>query len=123
VAQGFQYRPITRRSRNFAKAMRRVATDAEVVMWRLLRDRRLVGFNFRRQVPFQNYVLDFPCFDPEIVIEVDGSQHFESKRDKRRDSALAVEGFRILSYWNNDVLQRPRSVLERIFAHLSGGRD
>ena len=68
-------------------------------MWRLLRDRRLAGFNFRRQVPFQNYVLDFPCFDPEIVIEVDGSHHFESKRDKRRDSALAVEGFRTLSYW------------------------
>ncbi len=88
-------------------------------MWRLLRGRRLAGFKFRRQAPFQNYILDFVCFDRKTVIEIDGSQHFESARDRRRDAALAAEGFRVLRYWNHDVLQQPASILEYIFAHLA----
>jgi very-short-patch-repair endonuclease len=88
-------------------------------MWRLLRNRRLQGFKFRRQVPFKNYILDFVCFDRRLVIEVDGSQHASSRKDAVRDSILASEGFRTLRYWNNDVLQRPASVMEDIFHHLS----
>jgi very-short-patch-repair endonuclease len=70
-------------------------------------------------VPFQDYILDFVCFERKIVIETDGSQHFESKRDQERDLVLSGEGFRVLCYWNNDVLQRPASVLEDIFARLA----
>jgi len=91
-------------------------------MWQLLRHRRLAGFKFRRQAPFQTYVLDFVCFERKIVVEVDGSQHFESKRDQERDLALSKEGFCVLRYWNNDVLRQPDSVLEDIFAHLTNGR-
>ena len=120
MAQGFQHRPIAKRSRNFAKALRQNATDAEAAMWRLLRHRRLVGFKFRRQVPIESFIVDFVCFERKIVIEIDGSQHFSSQRDARRDSVLAREGFRILRYWNNDVLQRSQSVLEDIFAQLTG---
>jgi very-short-patch-repair endonuclease len=101
--------------------MRYAATEAEAAMWRLLRHRRLVGFKFRRQVPLEGFILDFVCFERKIAIEVDGSQHTESSRDRRRDSYLAKEGFCVLRYWNNDVLQRPASVLEDIFEHLNTG--
>jgi very-short-patch-repair endonuclease len=101
--------------------MRRDAIDAEAAMWRLLRDRRFSRVKFRRQVPFQNYILDFVCFERRLIIEIDGSQHLDSKLDERRDAVLASEGFEILRYWNNDVLQRRSSVLEDLFAKL--GRD
>lgn len=89
-------------------------------MWRLLRDRRLSTYKFRRQVPFKNYILDFICFDKRFVIEIDGSQRAESQRDAVRDAILSAEGFLIARYWNNDVLQQPTSVLEDILAKLAG---
>jgi very-short-patch-repair endonuclease len=113
------HRPTAKRIRTFAKKMRHEPTDAEAAMWRLLRDRRLALFKFRRQVPFRNYILDFVCFERRFIIEIDGSQHIESKRDAERDAALLNEGFRIARYWNNDVLRRPSAVLEDIFAKLS----
>jgi very-short-patch-repair endonuclease len=96
--------------------MRRAPTDAEAAMWRLLRDRRLSQYKFRRQVPFQELILDFVCFEKRVVID---SQHAESARDTTRDSILMAEGFRIERYWNNDVLQQPSAVLEDIFAKLA----
>jgi very-short-patch-repair endonuclease len=99
--------------------MRREPTDAEAAMWRLLRDRRLSAFKFRRQVPFKNYILDFVCFEKRLVIEIDGSQHSESQGDLSRAAALASEGFETARYWNNDVLQRPVAVLEDVLAKLS----
>jgi very-short-patch-repair endonuclease len=100
--------------------MRHEPTDAELGMWRLLRNRRLAKYKFRRQVPFQNYILDFVCFEKRVVIEIDGSQHADSVRDAARDAILVAEGFRIERYWNNDVLQRPSAVLEDIFVKLAG---
>ncbi len=88
-------------------------------MWRLLRDRRLALFKFRRQVPFQNFILDFVCFEKRIIIEIDGSQHALSKPDTARDAVLMAEGFRIARYWNNDVLQQATAVLEDILAKLA----
>ncbi|MEZ5787672.1 MAG: endonuclease domain-containing protein [Xanthobacteraceae bacterium] len=87
-------------------------------MWRLLRDRRFEGLKFRRQFPFQNYILDFVCFKPRVVIEIDGSQHIGAVRDQHRAKALQKEGFEIIRYWNNDLLQRPASVLEDLFHRL-----
>ena len=88
-------------------------------MWRLLRDRQLERFKFCRQVPFQNFILDFVCFEKRFIIEIDGSQHAESKRDEAREAILVAEGFRIARYWNNDVLQQPSAVLEDIFVKLA----
>jgi len=99
--------------------MRHAPTDAEAAMWRLLRDRRMSAYKFRRQVPFGNYILDFVCFDKRLVIEIDGSQHAESRGDAVRDAALSTEGFAIARYWNNDVLQQSTSVLEDILAKLA----
>ena len=103
--------------------MRRRGTDAEIAMWQLLRDRRLLKFKFRRQVPFQSYILDFVCFERRLVIEVDGGQHADSQRDKRRDAVLASEGFEVIRYWNNDVRQRRNAVMEDLFAKLQLGKD
>ena len=113
------HRPVAKRIRKFAKTMRHEPTDAETAMWRLLRGRRLATFKFRPQVPFQNYILDFACFDQRFIIEIDGSQHADSDRDTTREAALIAEGFRIARYWNNDVLQRPTSVLEDILSKLA----
>ena len=99
--------------------MRREPTDAEAAMWRLLRDRRLARFKFRRQVPFQKFILDFVCFEKHVVIEIDGSQHAASERDAARDSILMAEGFQIERYWNNDVLRQPSAVLKDILAKLA----
>jgi hypothetical protein len=69
--------------------MRHEPTDAEAAMWRLLRHRQLSAFKFRRQVPFNTYILDFVCFEKRLVIEIDGGQHGESRRDAARDAALS----------------------------------
>jgi very-short-patch-repair endonuclease len=92
-------------------------------MWRLLRHRQLAHLKFRRQVPFQHYIPDFVCFEKRLAIEIDGSQHTSSNRDTARDKALAAAGFRIVRYWNNDVLQKPSSVLEDILANLAGDSE
>ena len=105
--------------RNFAKKMRREPTEAEAAMWRLLRDRRLAPFKFRRQVPFRNYILDFVCFAQRLFVEIDGSQHGESNADATRDNLLKSEGFAVLRYWNNDVLQQRSAILEDILEKLS----
>jgi very-short-patch-repair endonuclease len=119
VPQTPRHRPTAKRIREFARKMRREPTDAEAAMWRLLRDRRLAPFKFRRQVPFQNFILDFVCFERRIVIEIDGSQHASSGRDTAREVVLMAEGFRIARYWSNDVLLKPTSVLEDILAKLA----
>jgi very-short-patch-repair endonuclease len=118
VPQTPNHRPTAKRIRGFAKKLRGQPTDAETAMWRLLRGRRLALFKFRRQVPFQNYILDFVCFERRFIIEIDGSQHADSKRDTARDTVLMDEGFRIARYWNNDVLQQPSGVLEDILEKL-----
>ena len=118
MAQGVHHRPVTGLARGRARHLRHDFTDAELKMWLLLRDRRLAKLKFRRQVPFRNYILDFVCFEHRLVIEIDGSQHAESQRDKQRDLDLAAEGFRVVRYWNNDVLQRPASVLEDLLTHI-----
>ncbi|MDD1531098.1 endonuclease domain-containing protein [Bradyrhizobium sp. WBOS7] len=120
MPQDPSHRPVPKNLRQFAKNMRHAPTDAEAAMWRLLRDRRMSAYKFRRQVPFGNYILDFVCFDKRLVIEVDGSPHAESRSDADRDVALSTEGFAIARYWNNDVLQRSTSVLEDILAKLAG---
>ncbi len=79
-------------------------TDAERKLWFALKDRRLKGLKFRRQVPVGPFIADFLCFDLRLVVEVDGGQHAESLRDADRDRWFADNGFRTLRFWNNDVL-------------------
>jgi very-short-patch-repair endonuclease len=117
------HRTTAKRIRNFARRMRGEPTDAEAAMWRLLRDRRLLQYKFRRQVPVENYILDFVCFEHRLIIEIDGGQHASSPTDEARDAVLAAAGFKIARYWNNDVLQRRAAVLDDIFAKLAESRE
>jgi very-short-patch-repair endonuclease len=98
-----------------AKTLRKKSTDAENVLWKQLRRKQLEGLKFRRQQPIDNYVVDFVCFEKRIVIEVDGGQHsIERDKDSERDNYLVINGFKVLMFWNNEVLQNIEGVLEMI---------
>jgi very-short-patch-repair endonuclease len=100
--------------RDTARQLRRNLTDAERSMWFLLRNRRFDGAKFRRQVPIGPYVADFASIQHRLVVELDGGQHADSVGDVRRDAFLAAEGWRVLRFWNSDVLANRNGVLEAI---------
>jgi very-short-patch-repair endonuclease len=98
-----------------ARQLRRSFTDAESKLWNQLRARQLRAVKFRRQQPLGPYIVDFCSLEPKLVIEVDGGQHAEEvKRDAVRTSALEEMGYRVIRFWNNDVLQNIDGVCERI---------
>jgi len=76
-----------------------------------------MGMKFRRQVPVGNYIVDFLCAKHKLIVEVDGSQHAENKYDKYRDLALHKRGFKVLRFWNGDVLKELNSVCDAIIFH------
>ena len=93
-----------------ARGMRREPTEAEKRLWRLLRDRRLGEFKFRRQETLGRYIVDFVCLERKLIVELDGSQHAESAYDAQRDAWLAAHGFTVLRVWNNEVMTNPAGV-------------
>jgi very-short-patch-repair endonuclease len=98
---------------NMAKKLRKSSTDAERLLWRHLRARQLDGLKFRRQEPIGDYIVDFVCYEKGIVIEVDGGQHaIQKDMDEERDEWLSKQGFKVLRFWNNEVLQNIQGVLE-----------
>jgi very-short-patch-repair endonuclease len=99
-----------------ARRLRRDSTRAEQKLWRHLRSRTLAGFKFARQKPIGPYVVDFVCREKRLVIEVDGSQHAESDGDLKRDRWLAEHRYRVLRFWNNEVLENIEGVWDTIFA-------
>ncbi|HHQ4689078.1 endonuclease domain-containing protein [Aeromonas veronii] len=105
----------------FAKRLRRDATQAERKLWQQLRNRRLAGLKFRRQMPIGPYVVDFICLEQGLIIEVDGSQHgtqANQMHDEARTAYLNQQGFRVIRVWNNDVLSRMEVVLAHIWLSL-----
>ena len=105
-----------------ARSMRREPTDAERVLWRYLRHGQLGGWKFRRQHPLPPYILDFACVDVCVAVEVDGGQHAESAYDERRDAHLRTLGWRVLRFWNNDVLSNPEGVARMSLEGIGGPR-
>jgi very-short-patch-repair endonuclease len=97
-----------------AKALRRRQTDAERCLWAQLRAHRLTRWKFKRQQPIGSYIVDFVCFRARLVIEVDGGQHLGSEADRTRTAWLEGQGFRVLRFWDNEVLTELPAVLERI---------
>jgi very-short-patch-repair endonuclease len=97
-----------------AKWMRANPTDAEKQLWTMLRDRRLGMFKFKRQQIIYPYIVDFICLSQRLIIEADGSQHADSRYDERRDAFLAAEDFRVLRFWNIDVLSNAAGVFDAI---------
>ena len=106
--------PLPTRTRDNAKRLRREMTDAERRLWKHLRAGRLEGFKFRRQHPVPPYVLDFCCVEVGLAIELDGSQHSEA-RDASRSRYLESQGWRIVRFWDNDVLNKADAVVEAIW--------
>jgi very-short-patch-repair endonuclease len=97
-------------------------TEAEKRLWRHLRELRIPGTHFRRQVPIGPYVVDFCCHSAKLVIEVDGGQHNEAtevQRDAVRTAWLSSRGYRVLRLWNNEVLGNSQGVLESIIDALN----
>ena len=98
-----------------ARILRQQSSEAEKALWKQLRGRRLKGFKFRRQVVIEKYIVDFVCLEAGLVIEADGGQHLEQKiYDERRSHFLESKGFKILRFWNNEILVELSSVLEQI---------
>jgi very-short-patch-repair endonuclease len=96
--------------------MRAEATEAEKALWRLLRDRRLAEMKWRRQVPLGRFIVDLVCLECRIVVECDGSQHAENRRDEARDVWLRSQGFMIARFWNHEILRERTSVIDTILA-------
>jgi very-short-patch-repair endonuclease len=103
-----------------ARQLRRDMTDAERLLWSRLR-RNFLGVPFRRQLPIGAFIVDFVCLPKRLIIEVDGGQHLESSRDRARDAWLAENGFRVLRFWNYEVLRNLEGVLTRILEELGKG--
>jgi crossover junction endodeoxyribonuclease RuvC len=99
-----------------ARTLRRDATEAEKRVWRLLQSRQ-AGAKFRRQQPIEGYVVDFVSFEHRLVIEIDGGQHGDADEyEERRTRCLEANGFRILRFWNNEVMENIEGVFDTIVA-------
>jgi len=112
------HQPVPPAKRSFARALRREMTEAEGKLWSELRDRRLDQIKFRRQVPVGKYVADFACLEAGLIVEIDGSQHAESDSDRVRGVELKARGFRVLRFWNDDVLKDLNAVCDTIIAYV-----
>jgi very-short-patch-repair endonuclease len=113
-----------------ARGLRNNATEAEKHLWYMLRLKNL-GVKFRRQMVIGRYIVDFVCFEKSLIIEIDGGQHADSENDKIRDEWLKAEGFRVLRFWDHDVLWNRDGIIEKIRERLNtpsltlptGGRE
>jgi len=95
-----------------AKLLRKRQTEAERILWWHLKVKQIEGIKFRRQAPLGKYIVDFVSFERKLIIEVDGGQHaVEKESDEEREYWLSTQGFRILRFWNNEVLQNITGVL------------
>lgn len=102
--------------RTWAREMRCRMTDAEALLWMLLRDHRLAGAKFRRQHPVGRYILDYYCAEKKLAIELDGGQHGEAADyDQHRDNCLRSQGIHVLRFWNNRMLAETEAVMEVIY--------
>jgi very-short-patch-repair endonuclease len=102
-----------------AKKLRREMTDAESKLWSILRNSQLNGAKFRRQQPIGPFIVDFVCQQARLIIEADGSQHADSLADARRTDFLGSKGYRVLRFWNNEIIENLEGVAESILAALS----
>ncbi|MEN6621689.1 MAG: endonuclease domain-containing protein, partial [Smithella sp.] len=103
------------------RELRRNATEAEALLWELLRDRHLEGFKFRRQHPLGGYILDFYCHEARLAVEIDGAVHHEAdqaQHDADRSAYLNEQGIRVIRFWNHEVLSQTDAVLQKILEQI-----
>ena len=113
---------VSSKLRSNARALRKNSTDAERLLWAALRDHRMNGAGFRRQVPIKNYIADFVCHAAKLVIELDGGQHFSDqseKKDAARSAVIEAQGFKVLRFSNQDAMTNRTGALETIAAAVA----
>ena len=99
----------------YARSLRKNATQAERTLWQHLRAKQMAGIKFRRQQPIDGYIVDFVSFEKRLIIELDGGQHaVDKQKDVERDGCLAGNGFKVIRFWNHEVLANLDGVLETI---------
>ncbi len=112
-----------KRLTGIARNLRNNATDAERRLWSHLRASQLGGVKFTRQFPIGNSVVDFACRSLRLVVELDGGQHSDSLTDDGRTELIEAHGYRVIRFWNNDVLQNTDGVLIRITEEIALARN
>src|SRR5262245_47846670 len=104
-----------------ARTLRREMTEAETKLWRMLRSRQIEGYRFRRQVPLGRYIADFVCHEARLIVELDGGQHDPlSQQETDRSRFLQSEGYRVIRFWNDEVLENPEGVHAMIVENVGG---
>ena len=120
-ALGVKRYPAPMSTTEITRRLRRHSTDAEKLLWRRLRSRQLGGAKFRRQHPIGPYVVDFFCSEQGLVIELDGGQYaIQAERDARRDRWMESQGYRVLRFWNHELMANVDGVLRRILRTVGG---
>jgi very-short-patch-repair endonuclease len=113
---------VRERARVRARSLRETPTNAETLLWFHLRDRRMADRKFRRQRPIGPYFADFVCLEAKLIVELDGGQHVDAAAcDENRTRFMQAEGYRVLRFWNNEVLTQTDAVRERILQALQEG--
>lgn len=112
---------IGEKQKTYIKNLRQNQTDAEKVLWFNIRAKRFQGLKFKRQQAIDKYIVDFVCFDRKLILEIDGGQHndnLEIGKDRIRTRYLESRGFKVIRFWNNDVLINTDLVLEEILRQI-----
>ncbi|OQA33127.1 MAG: hypothetical protein BWY57_01425 [Betaproteobacteria bacterium ADurb.Bin341] len=105
----------------FARHLRKHMTECERKLWQHLRAHRPNGEKFRRQQPIGPYVVDFVHFGTHLIVEADGGQHNDAPHDEQRDAWLRAQGFTVMRFWNNDIMNNLEGVLATIMATVKDG--
>ena len=107
-----------------ARHLRKNLTDVEQILWRHIRGRQLLECKFRRQSPIGKYIVDFVCFENRLVIELDGGQHARKRGyDHQRDQWLHSQGFKVIRFWNHEVIQNIEAVIQVIVKNITPHPD
>ena len=102
-----------------ARNLRKNMTDVERLLWSKIRGRQLRGFRFRRQHPIGRYIVDFVCIELKLIVEMDGGQHGDQQQyDMNRTQWLQTKGYKVIRFWNNDVIDDLEGVMQAIYNHL-----
>jgi very-short-patch-repair endonuclease len=105
--------------KSLARTLRQQATDAERMLWKYLRAHRMAGYKFRRQVVIEPYIVDFACLEAGLIIEVDGGQHLQRVEDDlKRSIFLESLGYKVMRFWNHEILCDIHAVLEQVHNYL-----
>ena len=113
---------LSRKTLERARSLRRDQTDSERKLWGLLHSRRLDDAKFRRQHPIGNFIVDFCCIRAKLIVELDGDQHAQPDQvayDERRTEYLRSQGFRVIRFWNHEILHDTEMTVERIYQALA----